>query len=224
MRGWSRRRSAVRTNRTSASTTSTATGRSTRWTAASCNRSSAPAKSREANARSAGPPWVWHRHLAGANTGWKPVPHIDSTAPVRIRMRFFDRTVLFEGAKKMKVQFANVSLFTASPERRTLMSTRSRSVRCWLIVSATVLALAGAATPLAADDGAIVAWGDNDDGQNDVPAPNSGFVAVAAGSVHSLGLKADGSIVAWGNNGRGQNDVPAPNNGFVAVAAGSSFS
>ena len=60
----------------------------------------------------------------------------------------------------MKVQFASVSLFAASPERRTLMSARSRSVRCWLIVSATVVALAGAATPLAADDGTLnkAAW------------------------------------------------------------------
>jgi hypothetical protein len=53
-----------------------------------------------------------------------------------------------------------------------------------------------------------------------VPAPNSGFVAVAAGGLHSLGLKADGSIVVWGYNLWGQINVPAPNSGFVAVAAG----
>ena len=56
-------------------------------------------------------------------------------------------------------------------------------------------------------------------GQCNVPAPNSGFVAVAAGYSHSLGLKADGSIVAWGDNANGQCNVPAPNSGFVAVAA-----
>jgi alpha-tubulin suppressor-like RCC1 family protein len=77
------------------------------------------------------------------------------------------------------------------------------------------------------NDGSVVAWGDNSDGQCDVPAPNTGFVAVAAsGSVdtgirgHSLGLNNDGSIMAWGNNRGGQCDVPAPNTGFVAVAAG----
>ena len=101
------------------------------------------------------------------------------------------------------------------------MSARSRSVRCCFIVSATVVVLASVSTPLAADDGVIVAWGHNSDGQTDVPAPNSGFVAVAGGTFYSLGLKADGSIVAWGaNNGAGQTDVPAPNTGFVAVAAG----
>jgi hypothetical protein len=66
----------------------------------------------------------------------------------------------------------------------------------------------------------IVAWGDNEYGQCDVPEPNADFVAVAGGLDHSLGLKSDGTIVAWGDNGFGQCDVPAPNADFVAVAAG----
>lgn len=45
-------------------------------------------------------------------------------------------------------------------------------------------------------DGSVVAWGRYDYGLPNVPAPNSGFVAVAAGDCHSLGLKANGSIVA----------------------------
>ena len=53
-----------------------------------------------------------------------------------------------------------------------------------------------------------------------VPEPNTGFVAVAAGEHHSLGLKASGIIEAWGGNYDGQCDVPEPNGGFVAVAAG----
>jgi len=55
-------------------------------------------------------------------------------------------------------------------------------------------------------------------------APNSDFVAIAAGWSHSLGVKADGSIVAWGYNGSGQTNLPAPNNGFVAIAAGNGHS
>ena len=66
----------------------------------------------------------------------------------------------------------------------------------------------------------VVAWGVNDHGQCNVPPLNSGFVAAAAGYLHSLGLKSDGSIVAWGSNTYGQCNVPAPNSGFVAVAAG----
>ena len=53
-----------------------------------------------------------------------------------------------------------------------------------------------------------------------MPDPNAGFVAVAAGNDHSLGLKYDGSIVAWGHNYLGQCDVPDPNTGFVVAAAG----
>ena len=48
---------------------------------------------------------------------------------------------------------------------------------------------------------------------------SQGFVAVAAGGYHSLGLKADGSIVAWGDNYYGQTNVPAPNADFIAITA-----
>jgi hypothetical protein len=82
------------------------------------------------------------------------------------------------------------------------------------------LAVCGAAVARAADGWAVVAWGSNNEGQCNVAAPNGGFIAVAGGGVHSLGLKADGSIIAWGNNIEGQCDIPAPNSGFVAVAAG----
>jgi len=69
-------------------------------------------------------------------------------------------------------------------------------------------------------DGSIVAWGWNNYGQCNIPEPNSGFIAIAAGADHSLGLKQDGSIVAWGWNNHGQCNIPSPNSGFVAVAAG----
>jgi hypothetical protein len=66
----------------------------------------------------------------------------------------------------------------------------------------------------------IAAWGQNDLGQCNVPAPNADFVAIAGGNKHSLGLKSDGTIVAWGYNGYGQCTVPAPNAGFMGVAGG----
>ena len=68
--------------------------------------------------------------------------------------------------------------------------------------------------------GSIVAWGDNDLGQCDVPS-GSDFVAVAAGVGHSLALREDGSLAAWGYNAHGQCNVPAGSD-FVAVAAGAS--
>jgi len=38
-------------------------------------------------------------------------------------------------------------------------------------------------------DGAILAWGSNNYGQTNVPAPNSGFVAIAAGGSNSLAIR-----------------------------------
>ena len=34
-----------------------------------------------------------------------------------------------------------------------------------------------------------MAWGTNSSGQTNVPAPNTGFVGIAAGSEHSLGIR-----------------------------------
>src|SRR5204863_339116 len=64
--------------------------------------------------------------------------------------------------------------------------------------------------------GSIVGWGDQVVGVD----LSRGFVGVAAGGVHGLGVKADGSIVAWGGNSSGQTNVPPPNAGFIAVSAG----
>jgi hypothetical protein len=84
-----------------------------------------------------------------------------------------------------------------------------------------VLACFAQAQPQA---GSVVAWGDNEYSQCNVPSPNSGFVAIDAGYFHSLGLKTDGSIVAWGVNWYGQCNIPSPNEGFKAIAAGSEHS
>jgi len=65
--------------------------------------------------------------------------------------------------------------------------------------------------------GSIVGWGDQVVVE---PASLEGIIAVAAGAVHSLGLKSDGTIVAWGYNSVGQCNVPAPNADFVAVTGG----
>jgi alpha-tubulin suppressor-like RCC1 family protein len=54
--------------------------------------------------------------------------------------------------------------------------------------------------------------------------PNSGFVAVATGNYHSMGLRSDGTIAAWGMCDVEQCDVPVPNSGFTAIAAGDSHS
>ena len=103
--------------------------------------------------------------------------------------------------------------------RRTRRSTRVL-LSAWIVSTVTAAAIARAEPP----QGDIVAWGDNSYGQTSVPAPNSGYVGLAAGGYHSLGLKADGSVVAWGcgipKYNYGQCNVPAPNTGFIAAAGG----
>jgi hypothetical protein len=69
-------------------------------------------------------------------------------------------------------------------------------------------------------DGSVVAWGDNVDGQTDIPAGLSGVVGVAGGYSHTVALKSDGSVVAWGRNSSGQTDIPAGLSDVVGVAGG----
>ena len=71
------------------------------------------------------------------------------------------------------------------------------------------------------DDGTVVAWGDDNYGQTDVPPGLSNVVAIAAGNSHSLALIEDGSVAAWGghNTGYGVATVPAGLSNVVSVAA-----
>ena len=75
------------------------------------------------------------------------------------------------------------------------------------------------------EDGTVVGWGRNNDGQCDAPAGK--FVAVSAsgdefGDSYSLGLREDGTVVGWGWSYQGQCDAPAGK--FVAVSAGGGYS
>lgn len=75
-----------------------------------------------------------------------------------------------------------------------------------------------------ASQGFVVAWGNNDSGQTNVPGGLSGVVAVAAGGGHSLALRSGGTVASWGLNTYGQVNVPSGLNGVVRVAAGVSAS
>lgn len=50
---------------------------------------------------------------------------------------------------------------------------------------------------------AVVAWGNNGWGQAEVPPGLTNVIAVAAGTKHSLALKADGTLVGWGSDEMG---------------------
>src|SRR6185437_7770324 len=68
--------------------------------------------------------------------------------------------------------------------------------------------------------GVVVAWGDNDEGETEVPAGLDSVIAIAAGWYHSMAVTGEGKVVAWGSNARGLIDVPAGLPGVTAVAAG----
>ena len=68
------------------------------------------------------------------------------------------------------------------------------------------------------EDGRIVAWGNNDNGQTNIPI-GLRAKAIEAGLSHSVALKHDGTVVAWGDNTHGQTDVP---NGLRARAISAS--
>jgi hypothetical protein len=66
----------------------------------------------------------------------------------------------------------------------------------------------------------VLAWGDNQYGQTNVPAQATSVAAIAAGVSYSLVLKGDGKPVAWGYNYGGQTTVPAQATNVVAIAGG----
>jgi len=71
----------------------------------------------------------------------------------------------------------------------------------------------------------VVGWGDNGQGQTDVPSGLSNVVAIAAGDGHSLALTAEGRVVAWGSFWWGrETDPPSGLSNVVAIAAGLDYS
>jgi alpha-tubulin suppressor-like RCC1 family protein len=59
------------------------------------------------------------------------------------------------------------------------------------------------------EDGTVIAWGDNSDGQCAVPAGLTDVIQISSGTRHSIALKRDGTVIAWGANHFGQCDAPS---------------
>ena len=94
-----------------------------------------------------------------------------------------------------------------------------RSQVLWDVVAVRDTVSAGEAHTVGLkSNGAVVAVGDNEDGQCDVSGWTD-IVAVSAGTDHTVGLKSDGTVVAAGDHWDGQCDVSGWTD-IVAVSAG----
>jgi alpha-tubulin suppressor-like RCC1 family protein len=78
------------------------------------------------------------------------------------------------------------------------------------------------------NDGTVVAWGRDFEGQTNVPTGLTNVKAIAAGFAHTVALKTDGTVVAWGcirpfasgDVNYGQCAVPAGLTNVAAIATG----
>lgn len=68
--------------------------------------------------------------------------------------------------------------------------------------------------------GRLITWGDNLEGQLNIPIGATNIVQISAGSRHSLALRSDGVVFGWGANESGQAAPPPSATNVVAVAAG----
>jgi hypothetical protein len=67
------------------------------------------------------------------------------------------------------------------------------------------------------DNGTIIAWGNNANGQTNVPSGLSNVVAIAAGGAQAMALRRDGTVTNWGATG---GSIPGNLTNAMAVAAG----
>ena len=66
----------------------------------------------------------------------------------------------------------------------------------------------------------VVAWGDDNYGQCDVPPGLTYVIGVAGGFDFSEALQVNGAVVVWGNDTFGETNVPAGLTNVAAIAAG----
>src|SRR5438552_802824 len=76
----------------------------------------------------------------------------------------------------------------------------------------------------AAQNGAVIGWGNNSWNLTNVPPGLTNCVAVSASASHALVLDAAGLITAWGRSSEGQTTIPANLTNVQAISAGDNFS
>jgi formylglycine-generating enzyme required for sulfatase activity len=74
--------------------------------------------------------------------------------------------------------------------------------------------------PRSTDEGDVIAWGANPNGETTVPAFPAKAVQIAAGDSSSAALLANGTVSVWGTNWAAQRNVPTTLKDVVQIAAG----
>jgi formylglycine-generating enzyme required for sulfatase activity len=74
--------------------------------------------------------------------------------------------------------------------------------------------------PRSTDEGDVIAWGANPNGETTVPAFPAKAVQIASGDSSSAALLANGTVSVWGTNWAAQRNVPTTLNNVVQIAAG----
>lgn len=98
----------------------------------------------------------------------------------------------------------------------------SEEIHCQAIVSNSLGSATSAVAKITVRG--LSVWGDNRNGQRNIPRSVGRPVAITAGGFHVLAVQPDGSVVGWGKNWNGQTNVPSAASNVVALAAGSDHS
>jgi hypothetical protein len=80
--------------------------------------------------------------------------------------------------------------------------------------------LSAAALTLTSSNVSITSWGNNENGQRNIPFGLGNVLALSGSIFGSIALKSDGTVVAWGSNDYGLTNVPPALNNVTAIAAG----
>jgi hypothetical protein len=84
----------------------------------------------------------------------------------------------------------------------------------------TEVAAGGAHGLALTSKGKVIAWGDNNFKQAQVPALKKVVKSVVGGANHTVVLYTDGTVAAWGSNANKQSSPPTTLKGIVQIAAG----